>query len=118
MLAALQANPIAARSLPSARLVTAEDRTAKRSDPLTGKPRTTQVLRAFAPVAGQDLPAVQQALTERAENAGWTISTAPDHSARGSITLAFGQADLVIAANPYTTPPTITVTLTPADPNL
>ena len=118
VLSALQANPIAAHSLPGARLVTAEDRSAKRSDPLTGKPRTTQVLRAFAPVAGQDLPAVQQVLTERAENAGWTISTAPDHSARGSITLAFGQADLVIAANPYTTPPTITVTLTPADPNL
>ena len=118
VLAALQANPMAARSLPGARLVTAEDRSAQGSDPLTGKPRTTQVLRAFAPAAGQDLGALQKALIERANSAGWAVSTAADESTRGSITLAFGRADLVIAVNPYTTPPTIAVTLTPADPNL
>jgi hypothetical protein len=118
VLAALQANAMAARSMPAARLVTAEDRSAQQSDPLTGKPRTTQVLRAFAPVVGQNLGTLQKALIERANSAGWAVSTAADDSTRGSITLAFGRADLVIAANPYTTPPTITVTLTPADPNL
>lgn len=118
VLATLQANPMAARSLPGARLVTAEDRSAQQADPLTGKPRTTQVLRAFAPIAGQDLGTLRKALIERANSAGWAVSTAADHSARGSITLAFGRADLVVAANPYTTPPTIAVTLTPADPNL
>jgi hypothetical protein len=57
-------------------------------------------------------------MIERANSADWAVSTAADDSTRGSITLAFGRADLVIAANPYTTPPTIAVTLTSADPNL
>jgi hypothetical protein len=118
VLAALQADPMAARSLPGARLVTAEDRSAQRSDPLTGKPRTTQVLRAFAPIAGGDLRTLEQALIERARSAGWAVSTAADGSTRGSITLPFGTANLVIAVNRYTTPPTITVMLAPANPDL
>jgi len=98
--------------------VTAEDRSAQRSDPLTGKPRTTQVLRAFAPIAGRDLRTLRQALIERAGRTCWAVSTVADGSTRGSITLLFGVADLVIAVNRYTTPPTITVTLAPANPNL
>lgn len=118
VLRALQADPMAARHFPGTRLVTTEDQSARRSDVLTGKPRMTQVLRAFAPIAGRSLDAVQQMLVKQANSAGWAISIAADGSARGTITLQFGRADLIIAVNHYLTPPAITVTLAPANPNL
>jgi hypothetical protein len=118
VLAVLQANPMAARSLAGAKLVIAEDRSAQSRDALTGKPRTSQVLRAFAPVGGGQLSALQQSLAERATRGGWVVSNAADGSVRGRATLAFGPATLVIAINRYLAPAAITVTLAPADPNL
>jgi hypothetical protein len=117
-LSSLVADPLAARARPEARLLLAEDRRHEDSDAVTGKPTTTQVLRAFAPTSGTPTRLLEDLRAEALRN-GWSPEEgAVPTEVRATKAFSFGQGHLVVTVNTATAPATVVVSLAPANPNL
>jgi hypothetical protein len=110
VLAQLLEDPMASRSQPQARLVTADDVPASKGGLIFSKPRYTKVLRSFAP-QGQSATGLHQQLLASAKASGWRIQPGPD--SRGTKQFAFGQATISIDVNPYVSPLQVSVVLEP-----
>jgi hypothetical protein len=94
--------------------VLAEDRPHRKSDAITGKPTTTQVLRSFRPDGG-GAPALLERLRSEAARQGWRPEPgALPTEVRTEKAFGFGQGLLVVTVNVDT----VVVAITPADPNL
>jgi hypothetical protein len=111
VLAQLVEDPMASRSQPHARLITADDVHASRGGLIFSKPRYTKVLRAFAP-QGQSATDLHQQLLASAIASGWRIEPGPNGT--GTKQFAFGQAMISIDVNRYVSPVQVTVVLEPA----
>jgi hypothetical protein len=110
-LAQLLEDPMASRSQPHARLMTADDVHASKGGLIFSKPRYTKVLRSFAP-QGQSATGLHQQLLASAKASGWHIQPGPNST--GTKQFAFGQATISIDVNLYVSPEQVTVVLEPA----
>lgn len=111
-LAELLRDPMASRSHPGASLITEDDITASRRGVIFNKPRSTQVLRSFAP-RDQSAARLYQQLAASAEASGWRLQPSPNGS-QGTKRFSFGTATISIGINTLVSPAQVAVVLEPA----
>jgi hypothetical protein len=112
----LAADPMAGKSWPGAALAFSEDTSRVDSDPLTGKPRSSRVMRSFTP-SGVTPEALVQEICRGAKDAGWLIDTCGDRDFEGVKRMSFGKARLHVSVNKYLDPVEVVAILEPQDPN-
>ena len=112
VLAELLGDPMASRSQPGTSLITADDITTSRRGVIFNKPRSTQVLRSFAP-RGQSAAKLYQQLAASAEASGWRLQRSPNGS-QGTKRFSFGTATISLGINTLVSPTQVAVVLEPA----
>ena len=112
VLAALRADPMATVVPPDATLATAED-TARDDGGILfrSKPRSTRVLRAFAPTS-DDAQHVQEELQRTAVSSGWQLQPNGD-PVEGTKQFDFGRARISVYTNEFVQPAQVVVVLEP-----